>query len=108
MTFARRSIPRQFLTFSAIGALGTGLNLVILTVCYRIIGADFLISDCISTTSGIVFNYTLNNIFAFRDRRRRGFGWLIGLVSFAVTCSIGVALNVRLASYLFRDRKSVV
>jgi dolichol-phosphate mannosyltransferase len=60
-------------------------------------------SEYLSTAISIVFNYSLNNVLTFRDRRKRGIKWFTGLLSFAVACSIGVASNIGLAFYLFNQ-----
>ena len=96
-----RFVPVKFLAFSAVGALGAAVNLTSLAIIYRIIGGSFVLSESLSTAISIVFNYTLNNLLTFRDRRRRGFRWFTGLLSFAVACSVGVASNIGLAFYLF-------
>ena len=96
-----RYVPVSLLAFSTVGALGAMVNLGSLTILYRVAGASFVTSESISTAISIVFNYTLNNILTFRDRRRRGIRWFTGLLSFAVACGIGVASNIGLAFYLF-------
>ena len=57
----------------------------------------------------MVFNYTVNNAFTYRDRRLKGLQWFGGLASFVVACSLGAVANVGIASYLFdRDRNWVL
>lgn len=96
-----RFVPTQLVTFLIIGTLGTGINLAVLALLHRALDLNFFVSDSVSTGSGIVFNYTLNNAVTFRDRRRRGVRWLTGLILFAATCSVGIVLNIGFASYLF-------
>jgi len=98
-----RYVPVSLLAFAAIGALGAVVNLASLATLYRVGGASFITSEYLSTAISIVFNYTLNNVLTFRDRRRRGIRWLTGLLSFAVACGIGVASNIGLAFYLFNQ-----
>jgi hypothetical protein len=52
----------------------------------------------------MVWNYTLNNLLTYRDTRRRGLNWIIGLVSFLAVCSVGAVANVGVALYLFERR----
>lgn len=96
-----RYIPVRFLAFAAIGAMGAGVNLTSLAIFYRVVGTSFVLSEFLSTAISIVFNYTLNNILTFRDRRRHGIKWFTGLLSFAAACGLGVASNIGLAFYLF-------
>jgi dolichol-phosphate mannosyltransferase len=58
-------------------------------------------AQAIGTVLTMVWNYTLNNLLTYRDRRRRGLSWIIGLASFLVVCSVGAVANVGVASYLF-------
>ena len=49
----------------------------------------------------ITFNFTLNNIFTYRDMRLRGFQWLRGWFPFTLACSVGAIANFGIASSLF-------
>ena len=49
----------------------------------------------------MVFNFWLNNLLTYRDRRLRGGRWLTGLLSFMLACGLGAVANVGIASYLF-------
>jgi dolichol-phosphate mannosyltransferase len=100
-----RYIPIRFVAFAAIGALGVGVHLAILTFAYRFAGVSFVRSQAIAVSLSMVFNYAINNVLTYRDRRRRGLKWLSGLLSFMVVCSIGAAANVGVAAYLF-DRRA--
>jgi dolichol-phosphate mannosyltransferase len=53
----------------------------------------------------IAINYSLNNVLTYRDKRRRGWRWMVGLASFMAICSIGAIANVGVAAYLF-ERQS--
>jgi dolichol-phosphate mannosyltransferase len=48
----------------------------------------------------MVMNYTLNNMLTYRDRRKTGWRWLTGLISFVAVCSLGAFANVGIASYM--------
>jgi dolichol-phosphate mannosyltransferase len=52
----------------------------------------------------MVFNYALNNALTYRDRRKRGRKWFVGLASFMAVCGVGAAANVGVAAYLFNER----
>jgi dolichol-phosphate mannosyltransferase len=45
-------------------------------------------------------NYWPNNFLTYRDRRRRGFKFFIGLISFYFVCSIGIVANVGVANFV--------
>lgn len=96
-----RYIPVRFLAFSLIGALGVGVHLLVLIGVYRVGSADFVSGQSAATLVSMIFNYSLNNVLTYRDKRRRGLKWLMGLASFMVACSVGALANVGVAAYLF-------
>ena len=49
----------------------------------------------------MIFNFWLNNLLTYRDRRLRGRRWFTGLLSFMAACGLGAVANVGIASYLF-------
>ncbi len=99
-----RYIPIRFLSFAAIGALGVFVHLAVLTLAFRVGGVRFVNAQAVAVCVSMVFNYSVNNVLTYRDRRRRGLQWFTGLFSFAVACSVGAAANVGVAAYLFSRR----
>jgi dolichol-phosphate mannosyltransferase len=99
-----RYVPVRFLAFATIGGLGVFVHLAVLTFAYRLAGIDFVGAQTIAVGVSMVFNYSVNNVLTYRDRRRRGMKWLTGLASFVVACSVGAAANVGVAAYLFSRR----
>jgi len=99
-----RYVPVRFLAFAAIGGLGVFVHLAVLTLMFRIAGVDFVSAQAAAVGVSMVFNYSVNNVLTYRDRRRRGLQWVTGLLSFAVACSVGAAANVGVAAYLFSRR----
>ena len=49
----------------------------------------------------MTWNFVLNNQLTYRDRRLRGFSFLVGLFTFYIVCSLGTLANVGVASWLF-------
>jgi dolichol-phosphate mannosyltransferase len=96
-----RYVPVRFIAFGMVGGLGVLMHLGVVTLAYRAFGSAFVFAQAVATGVSIVFNYFLNNLLTYRDRRRRGWRWLTGLASFAAACSIGAVANVSVASYLF-------
>lgn len=99
-----RYIPTRFLAFSLIGGLGVLVHMAVLTLVLKTTGQGFTRAQTAATLVAMVFNFALNNALTYRDRRLRGWHWLMGLASFMVACGIGAAANIGIATYLFRHR----
>ncbi len=99
-----RYVPVRFLSFALIGATGIAVHFAILSVAYVALGVAFVAAQALAVTGSMVFNYTINNLLTYRDRRRSGLRWLTGLFSFMAACSIGAVANVGVAAFLFGER----
>ena len=99
-----RFVPARFLAFSIIGGLGVFVHMAVLALLLKRLEFGFTLAQSIATGIAMVFNFGLNNLLTYRDRRLRGWAWLRGLVSFMIACSIGALANVGIATYLFEHR----
>lgn len=99
-----RYVPVRFLAFAAIGSVGVLVHLSILTLAFRVGRIQFVTAQALAVSISMVFNYAVNNLLTYRDRRRTGAQWFTGLLSFALACSVGAGANVGIAAYLFRRR----
>jgi dolichol-phosphate mannosyltransferase len=97
-----RYVPVRFLAFSAVGGVGGGVHLLVLWLTFRALGMDFVLAQVLATLAAMTFNYAVNNTLTYRDRRRRGWAFVTGWVTFALACSVGAAANVGIAAYLFQ------
>lgn len=101
-----RVVPVRFAMFSAIGALGTGVHMGVLSLAYVLLGWTFLAAQIVATVAALTFNFFLNNALTYRDRRLRGWRALLdGWVSFALVCSVGAVANVGVAAFLHDARQ---
>lgn len=100
-----RFVPVRFLAFAAVGGLGVGVHLTVLWLAFRVFGEGFVAAQALATVVAMTFNYVVNNSLTYRDRRRRGWRFLTGWLSFALACSVGAFANVGIAAYLF-DRQT--
>lgn len=100
--FVGRFLPTRFVLFGLVGTLGVLLNLAILGVLYLNHLRDFAQSQAIATVITMTFNFLLNNVVTFRDRRLRGRRLATGLIKFYAACSLGAIINVAFATMLFR------
>jgi dolichol-phosphate mannosyltransferase len=97
-----RWVPVRFILFMAVGGLGVIVHLAVLTALFEVAGTKFVIAQSTATMAAMTFNFLLNNVFTYRDKRLRGF-WPVfrGLLSFYLVCSAGAVSNVGVASFLF-------
>jgi len=95
-------LPTRFALFISVGSLGLLVHLGILGLLYTRLGVDFAVSQVAATGVAMTFNFILNNIVTFRDRRLRGWRIATGLLTFYAACSLGAFINVAFARNLLR------
>jgi dolichol-phosphate mannosyltransferase len=96
-----RFVPVRLVAFSLIGGLGIGVHMVTLVTVLKGFGVAFVASQATAIGVAMIFNFTLNNLLTYRDRRLKGWAWLKGLFTFIIACSVGALANVGTAAYLF-------
>ena len=98
-------IPVRFLLFSLVGGLGVFVHLTMLWFAL-LAGLSFTASQAVATATAMAGNFMLNNVFTYSDQRLRGLGFLRGLLTFYLACSIGAVANVGVASFLFHENQT--
>lgn len=101
-----RIVPVRFILFSAIGGLGLVVHLTVLAAAFKLLRLGFAGAQSAATLSAMTFNFLLNNVLTYRDRRLRGRRLFYGMLSFYAVCGVGAAANVGIAAYLFRSDRS--
>ncbi len=96
-----RLLPARFVLFSLVGASGVLVHFAVLALAFRGHLLSFASAQTCATLVAMTSNFALNNSLTYRDRRRRAFGWLKGLLSFYAVCGLGIAANVGVANALF-------
>ncbi|HWY17006.1 MAG TPA: glycosyltransferase family 2 protein [Rhizomicrobium sp.] len=94
-------LPPRFVAFSIVGALGTLVHMVTLTLLLKALGVDFNLSQASAAVVAMTGNFFLNNALTYRDKRLVGGRMFAGLLTFYAACGIGAAANVGIADYLF-------
>ena len=56
-----------------------------------------------ATLVAMTFNFALNNVFTYSDKRLYGTALLWGWLSFVMICSVGAVANVGVANYFYRQ-----
>ena len=97
-----RYIPVRFFAFTLVGGAGVLVHMATLAAL-RFGSLSFANAQAVATVVAMVFNFWLNNLLTYRDRRLRGRRWLTGLLSFMLACGLGAVANVGIASYLFES-----
>ena len=95
-----RYIPTRFAVFVLVGSLGLVVHLATLGLLYYWLHRDFAFSQALATVSAMTFNFLLNNLVTFRDRRLKGRRLVSGLLTFYAACSIGALTNVSFAQFM--------
>ncbi len=95
-----RYLPARFAFFVAVGSLGLLIHLSILRVFHLFDASAFSLGQVAATVGAMMFNFFLNNLVTFRDRRLKGLALLRGFAIFCAACSVGVLINVSFARRL--------
>jgi dolichol-phosphate mannosyltransferase len=93
-------IPVRFVLFGFVGGLGLIVHLTTLGLLTYVAGVSFVPAQVGATVVAMTFNFLVNNVVTFRDRRLRGWRMVRGLLGFYVACSLGALANVSLAKLL--------
>src|SRR4029453_18368952 len=94
-----RYIPVRFFAFTLVGGAGVGIHMMVLGALRA--QAGFSNAQAVATVIAMIFNFWLNNLLTYRDRRLRGTKWFTGLLSFMAACGLWGVANVGIPSFLF-------
>lgn len=98
--FLGRFLPTRFVLFVLVGSLGLLIHLSILGLFHLVNTNAFSVGQIVATLSAMMFNFFLNNLITFRDRRLKGMALLRGLLVFYAACTLGVFINLSFAHRL--------
>jgi dolichol-phosphate mannosyltransferase len=96
-----RWIPVRFLAFSIVGAAGVAVHFAVLTLVLQGLHRSFVAGQAAALLCAMTFNYAVNNVLTYRDRRLTGIRWLRGWASFVLACSIGGIANLGVSSTIY-------
>jgi dolichol-phosphate mannosyltransferase len=97
-----RWVPVRFLAFSIVGSLGVAVHFAVLWLLFTGLKNTFVVSQAAAIACAMTFNFAVNNLLTYRDRRLRGLRWVRGWLTFLLACSLGALMNLGLASSLYR------
>jgi dolichol-phosphate mannosyltransferase len=96
-------VPARFIAFSMVGGAGVIVHFASLGTLFRLVGTSFVAAQSVAVGVAMIFNFSVNNLLTYRDRRLHGLKWIRGLVTFALSCSVAALSNVGIASYLYQS-----
>jgi dolichol-phosphate mannosyltransferase len=100
-------VPVRFMMFAGVGGLGLVVHMTVLTAAYRLGGIRYLPSQTMAIFTAMTFNFFINNLLTYRDRRIRGVGPIIaGLISFYLACMFGSVTSIAISQFLFSNHYS--
>jgi dolichol-phosphate mannosyltransferase len=100
-----RIVPTRFIIFMIVGGLGLCVHMAILATTNRGFDYPFVIAQLAATVTAMTFNFFINNLVTYRDKRLVGFRSVVrGLFSFYTACAIGAIANIGIASVLFEHK----
>ncbi len=95
-------VPARFVMFMAVGGAGVVVHMGLLTLLFKVFAVPFGWSQAGATVAAMTFNFFVNNVLTYRDKRLKGaWGLLRGLLTFYAVCSVGAVASVGIADYLF-------
>ena len=96
-----RLIPVRYALFGTVGALGVVVHMAVLAALFRTGLMGFALATSAATLAAMTFNFWLNNLLTYRDRRLSGVrAMLAGWAGFCATCAVGAFANVAVSTYL--------
>ena len=96
-------LSTRFLLFMLVGLTGLGAHLLALKGALGLPQVGFDLAQAAAAYVAMTWNFFLNNLLTYRDRRLRGLGALKGLLSFYAVCSVGAVANVGVASWIYGE-----
>lgn len=100
-------LPTSFLLFSMVGFSGIAVHLGVLWLLTSGLGSNFIAAQIAATLVAMTWNFFLNNILTYADKKLHGWRLLSGLFMFYIACSIGTLANVSVAAMLLYDTRQV-
>ncbi len=95
-------IPVRFVSFSLIGLLGVVVHMLFLTLMITI-GYAFVAAQTVGVIASMTFNFFLNNMLTYRDKRLKGWRIVGGLLKFYAACGFGAVASVGIGSFIFQE-----
>jgi dolichol-phosphate mannosyltransferase len=94
-------IPTRFMLFGTVGGLGVFVHMAVLAALFRTGLTTFTLATAVATVVAMTFNFWLNNLLTYRDKKLSGVPALVkGWIGFCLASAVGAFANVAVSSYL--------
>ncbi len=106
-------LPAKFVLFAGVGLSGVVVYTVLLYLGHHLLtvpgkfpiyryqyNKEDLINYSLAIWISMTWNFFLNNLITFRDRRLKGWRMLGGLIRFYVACSLGALISLCLSLFM--------
>ncbi|MEO5806277.1 glycosyltransferase family 2 protein [Devosia sp.] len=107
-SLTRGVLPTSFLLFSMVGVSGVAVHLATLYLFKFTMGESFLVAQIVATLVAMTWNFFINNVLTYSDKKLRGAKLWLGLLGFYAVCSIGGLANVSVASWIYEMRDATL
>jgi dolichol-phosphate mannosyltransferase len=94
-------IPPRLLFFALVGGSGVLIHFSIQATVFLGLRQPFIMAQSAAVMGAMTWNFALNNVLTYRDRRLHGWRFVTGLLSFYAVCGFGALANIGLASYTY-------
>ena len=94
-----RVVPVRLIKFLMVGGLGVFVHLAVLRMILGA-GSAFFTAQTAAVMTAIAFNFFLNNIFTYADRKLRGWRLFGGLASFYAISALGAVANIGIGTWM--------
>lgn len=94
-------IPARLVMFGIVGLSGVVVHFLVLSIAFQLAKAPFEAAQLLATIVAMTTNYAFNNAITYRDKAKRGWSFVTGLIGFYAICAVGLIGNVGVASAIF-------
>lgn len=99
-----RFVPPRLLLFLIVGGIGVIIHYAAFAALFLVLNTTFSLAQFVATMIAMTGNYIFNNVLTYRDARKKGVRFLLGLLGFYLVCSIGLLANVGIASVAYEQQ----
>lgn len=98
---AGRILPTRLILFLMVGGLGVFVQLAALKIFLISYRNNFSTAQALAVFVTIAWNFNLNNIITYADRRLTGLDYWRGLLSFYLVCGTGALANIGIGTLVY-------